>query len=49
MRLTKERQDHGPDPQRGNYNSFASFGDPEGNSWLLQEVARTRSGRDAAE
>jgi catechol 2,3-dioxygenase-like lactoylglutathione lyase family enzyme len=39
----------GPDPQRSNYNSFASFSDPDGNGWLLQEVDRTRSGRDAAE
>src|SRR5579862_2867905 len=28
----------GPDPQRGNYNSFLSFSDPDGNSWLVQEV-----------
>jgi catechol 2,3-dioxygenase-like lactoylglutathione lyase family enzyme len=33
-------QTPGPDPQRGNYNSFASFSDPDGNSWLLQEVRR---------
>jgi catechol 2,3-dioxygenase-like lactoylglutathione lyase family enzyme len=28
----------GPDPDRSNYNSFASFSDPEGNGWLVQEV-----------
>jgi catechol 2,3-dioxygenase-like lactoylglutathione lyase family enzyme len=28
----------GPDPQRGDYNSFLSFGDPDGNSWMVQEV-----------
>lgn len=28
----------GPDPERGRYNSFASFSDPEGNGWLVQEV-----------
>jgi catechol 2,3-dioxygenase-like lactoylglutathione lyase family enzyme len=31
----------GPDPKRSSYFSFASFSDPDGNSWLLQEV-RTR-------
>jgi catechol 2,3-dioxygenase-like lactoylglutathione lyase family enzyme len=28
----------GPDPERANYNSFATFSDPDGNSWVLQEV-----------
>lgn len=27
----------GPDPERSDYNSFAYFSDPDGNSWLLQE------------
>jgi catechol 2,3-dioxygenase-like lactoylglutathione lyase family enzyme len=27
----------GPHPDRGDYNSFAQFRDPDGNSWLLQE------------
>jgi catechol 2,3-dioxygenase-like lactoylglutathione lyase family enzyme len=27
----------GPHPQRSDYSSFASFADPDGNSWLLQE------------
>lgn len=27
----------GPDPKRSDYNSFADFGDPDGNTWLLQE------------
>jgi catechol 2,3-dioxygenase-like lactoylglutathione lyase family enzyme len=31
----------GPDPQRGKYNSFLSFSDPDGNTWLVQEVRRT--------
>ncbi len=34
----------GPDPQRGNYNSFLSFSDPDGNGWLVQEVRRTAPG-----
>jgi len=31
----------GPDPQRGDYNSFFEFSDPDGNGWLVQEVRRT--------
>jgi hypothetical protein len=31
-------QQPGPDPQRGKYNSFASFTDPDGNTWLVQEA-----------
>lgn len=27
----------GLDPARGDYASFASFSDPDGNSWILQE------------
>jgi catechol 2,3-dioxygenase-like lactoylglutathione lyase family enzyme len=30
----------GPHPQRGNYESFADFADPDGNIWVLQEVDR---------
>ena len=35
----------GPDPQRSDYGSFASFSDPDGNSWLLQEVKVRLPGR----
>ena len=28
----------GHDPARASYNSFVSFSDPEGNTWLVQEV-----------
>jgi predicted enzyme related to lactoylglutathione lyase len=35
-----EGQAPGPDPQRSDYNSFATFSDPDGNGWLLQEVKR---------
>jgi hypothetical protein len=35
----------GPDPQRSSYNSFATFNDPDGNSWLLQEVTARLPGR----
>ncbi len=30
----------GLDPERRNYGSFASFEDPDGNGWLVQEVRR---------
>jgi predicted enzyme related to lactoylglutathione lyase len=32
------QQTDGPDPQRGDYGSFLSFSDPDGNGWLVQEV-----------
>ena len=35
----------GPDPQRASYGSFFAFGDPDGNAWLVQEVATRRPGR----
>jgi catechol 2,3-dioxygenase-like lactoylglutathione lyase family enzyme len=35
----------GPDPQRSDYGSFASFSDPDGNSWLLQEIKTRAPGR----
>ncbi len=33
-------QTPGLDPDRRNYGSFASFSDPDGNGWLVQEVKR---------
>jgi catechol 2,3-dioxygenase-like lactoylglutathione lyase family enzyme len=40
----------GPDPERRSYSSLATFSDPDGNSWLLQEVTTRLPGRvDAAE
>jgi predicted enzyme related to lactoylglutathione lyase len=35
----------GPDPKRASYASFASFGDPDGNGWMLQEVTTRLPGR----
>jgi catechol 2,3-dioxygenase-like lactoylglutathione lyase family enzyme len=35
----------GPDPDRGSYRSLATFSDPDGNSWLLQEITARMSGR----
>jgi catechol 2,3-dioxygenase-like lactoylglutathione lyase family enzyme len=36
-------QEPGPDPERRNYQTFASFEDPDGNTWLIQEVNRART------
>jgi catechol 2,3-dioxygenase-like lactoylglutathione lyase family enzyme len=35
----------GPHPERLSYSSFASFKDPDGNGWLLQEVTTRLPGR----
>jgi catechol 2,3-dioxygenase-like lactoylglutathione lyase family enzyme len=35
----------GPDPQGNSYSSFASFNDPDGNTWLLQEIKTRLPGR----
>jgi catechol 2,3-dioxygenase-like lactoylglutathione lyase family enzyme len=35
----------GPDPQRGSYRTWASFSDPDGNGWLLQEITTRLPGR----
>ena len=35
----------GPDPDGRSYFSFASFSDPDGNSWLLQQVKTRLPGR----
>jgi catechol 2,3-dioxygenase-like lactoylglutathione lyase family enzyme len=39
----------GPHPDRRSYASFASFSDPDGNCWLLQEVTARLPGRVDAE
>ena len=36
----------GRDPQGRSYHSFASFEDPDGNGWLLQEIKTRIPGRD---
>ncbi len=36
----------GPDPERRPYLTYASFSDPDGNGWLLQEVTTRPPGRD---
>jgi catechol 2,3-dioxygenase-like lactoylglutathione lyase family enzyme len=35
----------GPDPARRSYFSYATFSDPDGNEWLLQEVTNRFPGR----
>jgi catechol 2,3-dioxygenase-like lactoylglutathione lyase family enzyme len=40
---------NGRDPARRSYVSFASFSDPDGNTWLLQEITARLAGRVDAE
>jgi catechol 2,3-dioxygenase-like lactoylglutathione lyase family enzyme len=35
----------GPDPERRSYFTYATFSDPDGNEWLLQEVTTRFPGR----
>ena len=35
----------GPDPEHRSYRTFASFKDPDGNGWLLQELTTRLPGR----
>jgi catechol 2,3-dioxygenase-like lactoylglutathione lyase family enzyme len=39
--FTAGGQTPGPDPARQKYGTFLSFDDPDGNSWLVQEVNRS--------
>ena len=40
----------GPDPERRSYMSYAALADPDGNTWLLQEITTRLPGRiDPAE
>jgi catechol 2,3-dioxygenase-like lactoylglutathione lyase family enzyme len=38
-------RDGGPAPNHATYSSFATFPDPDGNSWLLQEITQRLPGR----
>lgn len=40
-----EARQPGPDPDRTSYASFCSFDDPDGNTWLAQEVTTRLPGR----
>jgi catechol 2,3-dioxygenase-like lactoylglutathione lyase family enzyme len=40
-----EARQPGPDPERTSYGSFFSFDDPEGNTWIVQEITTRHPGR----
>jgi catechol 2,3-dioxygenase-like lactoylglutathione lyase family enzyme len=42
---TTEGRVSGPAPDHASYGSFATFSDPDGNSWLLQEIKTRLAGR----
>jgi catechol 2,3-dioxygenase-like lactoylglutathione lyase family enzyme len=42
--MTPQGWQPGVDPAHANYNSFADFTDPDGNSWVLQEVGHVAEG-----
>jgi catechol 2,3-dioxygenase-like lactoylglutathione lyase family enzyme len=39
------REDADPAPEHQSYGSFASFSDPDGNGWLIQEITTRLPGR----
>lgn len=41
-----EARESGPDPDHTSYASYASFQDPDGNGWTLQEVTTRLPGRE---
>jgi catechol 2,3-dioxygenase-like lactoylglutathione lyase family enzyme len=44
--LGTEGHEPGPAPDRSTYGSFATFSDPDGNMWLLQEITQRLPGRE---
>ncbi|MEA2888758.1 MAG: hypothetical protein QOD11_3118 [Bradyrhizobium sp.] len=44
-RAGREGRFSGPDPERRSYSSLATFKDPDGNGWLLQEITARLPGR----
>ncbi|WP_144120160.1 VOC family protein [Catellatospora sichuanensis] len=38
-------RESGPHPTRADYGSFATFSDPDGNGWVIQEVKKRAPGR----
>jgi catechol 2,3-dioxygenase-like lactoylglutathione lyase family enzyme len=44
-RVPTEPPEPGLDPDRRSYASFASFSDPDGNGWLMQEITTRLPGR----
>jgi catechol 2,3-dioxygenase-like lactoylglutathione lyase family enzyme len=47
--LFGRRRVSGQDPEHRSYRSFASFSDPDGNGWLLQEITARLPGRVAGD
>jgi catechol 2,3-dioxygenase-like lactoylglutathione lyase family enzyme len=43
--LGRDGRVSGPDPEHRSYGSFATFSDPDGNRWLLQEITTRLPGR----
>ena len=43
--FTAEGQQPGLDPNRADYGTFATFQDPDGNGWIVQEVRTTNPDR----
>ena len=41
-----EARQPGRDPERTSYGSFCSFNDPDGNTWIVQEVTTRHPGRE---
>ena len=46
LRRTSRAEGVGSRSKTGSYGSFASFQDPDGNSWLLQEITTRLPGRE---
>jgi catechol 2,3-dioxygenase-like lactoylglutathione lyase family enzyme len=42
----EERRPPGVGPEERSYFEYASFADPDGNGWLLQEITTRRPGRE---
>jgi catechol 2,3-dioxygenase-like lactoylglutathione lyase family enzyme len=45
VRTDPETHAPGPDPARRSYASYATFADPDGNRWVLQELTTRLPGR----
>jgi catechol 2,3-dioxygenase-like lactoylglutathione lyase family enzyme len=43
--LPGQQRTAGPHPTRADYGSYATFSDPDGNGWVLQEVKQRAPGR----
>jgi hypothetical protein len=44
-RVEGQKRLAGPHPGRASYGSYATFSDPDGNGWVLQEVKQRAPGR----